>query len=155
MRLFFHTRTNIQYMWAKWLTCFKTAVFLMGKRAYLEFGSLCSNSILNISLFSSRLLQFCEPMFWQICKYIENMSKCRRMQIDPYLSSCTKLKSKWIKDRKHKSKHNEPKRKKVGSTLKYIGTGDYFLNRHWEHQLINGTSWNGEASIKQRIQSTR
>ena len=26
------------------------------------------------------------------------MSTCRRMQIDPYLSPCTKLKSKWIKD---------------------------------------------------------
>ena len=24
-------------------------------------------------------------------------SKCKRMQIDPYLSSCVKLKSKWIK----------------------------------------------------------
>ncbi|KRY94117.1 Retrovirus-related Pol polyprotein LINE-1 [Trichinella zimbabwensis] len=26
------------------------------------------------------------------------MSACRRMQIDPYLSPCTKLKFKWIKD---------------------------------------------------------
>ena len=26
------------------------------------------------------------------------MSAYRRMQIDPYLSPCTKLKSKWIKD---------------------------------------------------------
>ena len=25
-------------------------------------------------------------------------SACRRMQIDPFLSPCTKLKSKWIKD---------------------------------------------------------
>jgi hypothetical protein len=25
-------------------------------------------------------------------------SACRRMQIDPYLSPCTNLKSKWIKD---------------------------------------------------------
>ena len=25
------------------------------------------------------------------------MSECRKMQIDPYLSPCTKLKSKWIK----------------------------------------------------------
>ena len=26
------------------------------------------------------------------------ISTCRRMKIDPYLSPCTKLKSKWIKD---------------------------------------------------------
>jgi hypothetical protein len=26
------------------------------------------------------------------------MSACRRMHIDPYFSSCTKLKSIWIKD---------------------------------------------------------
>jgi hypothetical protein len=30
---------------------------------------------------------------WLNCR-----SACRRMQIDPFLSPCTKLKSKWIKD---------------------------------------------------------
>jgi hypothetical protein len=29
-------------------------------------------------------------LYWQL--------GCRRMQIDPFLSPCTKLKSKWIKD---------------------------------------------------------
>ena len=30
--------------------------------------------------------------------WINYRSACRRMQIDPFLSHCTKLKSKWIKD---------------------------------------------------------
>ena len=49
-----------------------------------------------------------------------------RMKIDPYLSPCTKLKSKWIKDIKPATvNHIE---EKVGSTLERIGTGDHFLN---------------------------
>jgi hypothetical protein len=32
---------------------------------------------------------------WRWCN---RMFACRRMQIDPYLSPFTKLKSKWIKD---------------------------------------------------------
>jgi hypothetical protein len=38
-----------------------------------------------------------ESIFNKWCWY-NWMSACRRMQIDPYLSPCTKLKSKWIKD---------------------------------------------------------
>ena len=56
---------------------------------------------------------------------------CRRMKIDPYLSPCTKVKSKWIKDLNIKStKVNliEEKVGSVGSILEHIGTGDYFLN---------------------------
>jgi hypothetical protein len=51
------------------------------------------------------------------------------MQIKPFLSSCTKLKSKWIKDL-----HIEPEtlkfiEKKVEMNLKHMGTGDKFHNR--------------------------
>ena len=50
------------------------------------------------------------------------------MQTDPYLSPCTKLKSKWIKDLNIKPITLNLIKEKVGSTLDHIGTGNYFLN---------------------------
>ena len=50
------------------------------------------------------------------------------MKTDPYLSPCTKLKSKWIKDLNIKPATLNPIEEKVGSTLERIGTGDHFLN---------------------------
>jgi hypothetical protein len=53
----------------------------------------------------------------------------RRMQIDPFLSSCTKLKSKLIKDLHIKPDTLKLIEEKVGMTLKHKGTGEIFLNR--------------------------
>ena len=50
------------------------------------------------------------------------------MKIDPYLSPCTKLKSKWIKDFNIKPATLSLIEEKVGSTLERIGIGDHFLN---------------------------
>ena len=47
------------------------------------------------------------------------------MKLDPYLSPCTKLKSKWIKDLNIKPATQKLIEEKVGSTLKCIGTGDH------------------------------
>ena len=57
------------------------------------------------------------------------MSSCRRMKIDPYLSPCTKLKSKWIKDLNIKPDTLNLIEEKVGKSLELIGTGGNFLNR--------------------------
>jgi len=46
------------------------------------------------------------------------------MQIDPFLSPCTKIKSKWIKPDTLKLIEE-----KVGKSLKHIGTGENFLTR--------------------------
>jgi hypothetical protein len=52
---------------------------------------------------------------------------CRRMQIHTFLSSCTKLKSKWIKDLHIKPDMLNLIEKKVGKTLlKHMGTGEIF-----------------------------
>jgi hypothetical protein len=51
------------------------------------------------------------------------------MQIYPYLSSCTELKAKWMKDLKIKPNALNLTEEKAGSSLKCIGTGDNFLNR--------------------------
>ena len=51
------------------------------------------------------------------------------MKIDAYLSPCTKLKSKWIKDLNIKPATLNLIEEKVGSTtFERIGTGDHFLN---------------------------
>ena len=63
------------------------------------------------------------------------MPTCGRMQTDPYLCPCTKLKSKWIKDLQPHNLLEE----KVGSNLKHIGTGDYFLNITLGAQILRAS----------------
>jgi hypothetical protein len=48
---------------------------------------------------------------------------CRRIQIDPFLSPCTKLKSKWIKEFHIKPETLKFIEEKVGKTLDDMGTG--------------------------------
>jgi hypothetical protein len=54
---------------------------------------------------------------------------CRRMQIDPFLSPCTKFKSKWIKELHIKPETLKLIEEKVGKSLEDMGTGEKFLNR--------------------------
>ena len=54
---------------------------------------------------------------------------CRRMQINPFLSPCIKLKSKWIKDLHIKTETLKLIEEKVRKSLKDMGTGETFLNR--------------------------
>jgi hypothetical protein len=49
---------------------------------------------------------------------------CRRMRIDPFLSPCTKPKSKWIKELRIKPETLKFIMEKVGKTLKDMGTGE-------------------------------
>ena len=75
------------------------------------------------------------------------MPTCRRLQIELYLSPCTKLKPKCTK---HLSINVTVAtlnliEEKVGSSLEHIGTGDHFLNKQQEHshgeqKSIHGTS---------------
>jgi hypothetical protein len=54
---------------------------------------------------------------------------CRRMQINPFLSPCTKLKSQWIKNLYIKPETLKVIQEKVGKSLEDKGTGEKFLNR--------------------------
>jgi hypothetical protein len=54
---------------------------------------------------------------------------CRRMQIDPFLSPCTKLKSKLIKELHIKPETLKLIEEKVGKGLEDMGTRERFLNR--------------------------
>jgi hypothetical protein len=51
------------------------------------------------------------------------------MQINPFLSPCTKLKSKYIKDLHIKPDTLKQAEKKVGKRIKNMGIGEIFLNR--------------------------
>ena len=57
-------------------------------------------------------------------------SACRRIQIDPYLSSCIKLKSKWIKDLNIKPNTTNLIEENVGNSLEHIGTVDNILEQN-------------------------
>ena len=51
------------------------------------------------------------------------------MRIDPFLSPCTKVKYKWIKELHIKPEIVEIIEEKVGESLENMGTGEKFLNR--------------------------
>ena len=51
------------------------------------------------------------------------------MQIDPFLSPCTKVKSKWIKELHIKPETLKLIEEKVGKSLEDMGSGEKFLNR--------------------------
>jgi hypothetical protein len=51
------------------------------------------------------------------------------MQINPFLSHCTKVKARWIMDLHIKPNTLKVIENKVGNSLKHIGTGEIFLSR--------------------------
>ena len=51
------------------------------------------------------------------------------MQIDPFLSPCTKFKSKWIKDLNIKPVTLNQIEERVGKSIEHMVTGENFLNR--------------------------
>jgi hypothetical protein len=57
---------------------------------------------------------------WFWCNW---QSVCRKMKLDPYMSHCTKLKSKWIKDLNIKPDTLNLIEEKVGKSLELIGPG--------------------------------
>uniref|UniRef100_A0A8D2AJS4 RNA-directed DNA polymerase n=1 Tax=Sciurus vulgaris TaxID=55149 RepID=A0A8D2AJS4_SCIVU len=54
---------------------------------------------------------------------------CNRMKLNPYLSPCTKLNSKWIKDLGIRPETLHLIEEKVGPNLQLVGLGSDFLNR--------------------------
>ena len=58
-------------------------------------------------------------------------SACKRMQIHPFLSPCTKVNDQDQVDQEppHKTRHTDTNRKKLEKSLEHMGTGEIFLNR--------------------------
>jgi hypothetical protein len=67
------------------------------------------------------------------------MSASRRMQIYPYQSSYTKLKSKWIKDLNIKVDILNLIEEKLGNSPEHISTGDNILNGTLTVQALKST----------------
>jgi hypothetical protein len=66
------------------------------------------------------------------------------MKIDPNLSLCTKINSKWINDLNIKPDTLNQIEEKVGKRLEFIGTEENFLNRTPVAQALISTidKWN-------------
>jgi hypothetical protein len=76
------------------------------------------------------------------------------MQIDPFLSPCTKLESKWIKDLHIKLDTLNLIEEKVGGNLKHMGTGGKVLNRTpmayaLRSRIDQWTSYNFKAFVRE------
>ena len=69
-----------------------------------------------------------DDIFNKCCWYNWQLS-CRRMWIDPFLSTCTKVTFKWIKELHIKPETLILIEEKVGKTLEDMGTVEQFLNR--------------------------
>ena len=69
-----------------------------------------------------------DSIFNKWCRHNWCLS-CRRMRIDPFLSPCTKVKSKWIKELHMKPVTLKLRQEKVGKSFEDMGTGEKFLNR--------------------------
>ena len=63
------------------------------------------------------------------CCWLNWWLSCRRMRIDPFLSLCTKVKSKWIKEVHIKPETLKLIEEKEVKILKDMCTGEKFLSR--------------------------
>jgi hypothetical protein len=54
---------------------------------------------------------------------------CKKLKLDPCLSPCTSINSKWIKDLNIRPETLKLVQEGAGNTMELIGTGKNFLNR--------------------------
>jgi hypothetical protein len=62
------------------------------------------------------------------CCWEKWLSVCKRLKLDPCLSPCSSISSKWIKDLNIRPETLKLVQEGAGNTLEQIGTGKYFLN---------------------------
>jgi hypothetical protein len=68
------------------------------------------------------------------------ISSCRKLKLDPYLSPCTSINSKWTNNLNLRPETFKLVYQRTGHTLKLIGIGNNFLNRttHKQQQMLAG-----------------
>jgi hypothetical protein len=70
----------------------------------------------------------CHSLFNKNCW--ENwLAACKKLKLDPCISPCTNINSKWIKDLNIRPQTLKFIQERVGNTLELIGIGKDFLNR--------------------------
>jgi hypothetical protein len=63
------------------------------------------------------------------CFWEKLLSACRKLKLDPCLSPCTGINSKWIKDLNIRPETLRLVQERAGSTVEAIGLGKEFLSR--------------------------
>jgi hypothetical protein len=95
-----------------------------------------------------------EKSLFNKCCWEKWLTVCQKLKLDPYLSPCTSIKSKWIKDLNIRPDTLKLVQEKAVNTLEAIGISKDFLNRTQEAQQLRKTidKWD---FIKLKIFCTR
>jgi uncharacterized protein (DUF736 family) len=80
---------------------------------------------------------------------------CKKPKLDPRLSPCTSINSKWIKDLNIRPDNLKLLQEGAGNTLELIGIGKYFLNRTPVAQQQEKGWINGLHKIKKFLHNKR
>jgi hypothetical protein len=70
-----------------------------------------------------------EDSLFNKCCWEKWLSTCRKLKVDPCLSPCSSINSKWIKDLNIRPETLQLVQEKAGNTLEAIGISKDFLNR--------------------------
>jgi hypothetical protein len=74
-------------------------------------------------------MQWRKDSFFDKCCWGNWISACRKLKLDPCLSPCPCINSKWIKDLYIRPETMKLVQKRSGNTLELISIGNDFLNR--------------------------
>jgi hypothetical protein len=74
-------------------------------------------------------IQWRKHSLFNKCCWQKWLSPWKTLKLDPCLSPCTSINSKWIKDLKIRPKTQKLVQERAGNTLEAIGIGKDFLSR--------------------------
>jgi hypothetical protein len=78
---------------------------------------------------SAKNMQWRKDSLFNKCFWENWLSACRKLKLDPCLSPCTSINSKWIKDLNIRPETLQLVQERAGNTLETIGIGTDFLSR--------------------------
>jgi hypothetical protein len=73
-------------------------------------------------------MQWIKDSLFNKCCWENWISTCRKLKLDPCLSPCTSINSKWIKDLNSRSESLKLLQERAGNTVEAIGIGNEFLS---------------------------
>jgi hypothetical protein len=74
-------------------------------------------------------IQWRKDSLFNTCCWESWQSACRKLKLDPCLSSCTSTNSQWIRDLNIRPEALKLVQERAGNTLELISIGNDFLNR--------------------------
>jgi hypothetical protein len=78
---------------------------------------------------SAKNIQWRKDCLFNKCCWEKWLSTCKKLKLDPCLSPCTSINSKWIKDLNIRLETLKLVQEGAGNTLEVIGISKDFLNR--------------------------